>query len=217
MTFTPEAPKDCILCPRLVEYRNINTRENPDWFNGPAPSFGDDNAWLLVAGLAPGRTGANRTGRPFTGDYAGDLLYQTLSKFKLMIGKYNASPDDGIILNGTMITNAVRCAPPENKPTTQEIAICNNFLKARIESLKKLTTIICLGKISHDATLRAIGVKPSQYKFSHCAINQIGKFRIIDSYHCSRYNTQTGRLTQQMFEKVFEIAMESTSPIDNDI
>ncbi|MBN8648025.1 MAG: uracil-DNA glycosylase [Caulobacterales bacterium] len=209
MTFAKEAPKNCNLCPRLVEYRNKNAAENPDWFNGPAPSFGDENANILVAGLAPGRMGANRTGRPFTGDYAGELLYQTLKKFGLMFGEYKADPLDGIELKNVIISNVVRCAPPENKPTPQEISICSGFLKARLAALPKLHTIICLGKISHDSIIRTLGAKPSQYKFAHAAEHIIGNYRIVDSYHCSRYNTQTNRLTTPMFENVFSIALKN--------
>ncbi len=201
-----EAPKNCNFCPRLVAYRDKNARENPDWFNGPAPSFGDEDASLLVIGLAPGRTGANRTGRPFTGDYAGQLLYDTLKKFGYMHGEYRADLNDGIILKDAMITNAVRCAPPENKPTTDEIKMCNDFLKARIAAMKNLKTIICLGLVSHDATLKALGYKKSQFKFGHAAVHQLNEIKLIDSYHCSRYNTQTNRLTTQMFEDVFAIA-----------
>lgn len=208
MTNSSEAPKNCNLCPRLVEYRNVNADENPDWFNGPAPSFGDENATLLIVGLAPGRTGANRTGRPFTGDFAGELLYQTIKKFGLSVGEYKADPDDGVILKNVMITNAVRCAPPENKPTLEEINTCNEFLKARIESSFKLKTIICLGKISHDATLKALGERPSQYRFGHGAMHFLKDYRLIDSYHCSRYNTQTGRLTTPMFEEIFRKALK---------
>ncbi len=198
-----EAPKNCDFCPRLVEYRNKNAQENPTWFNGPAPSFGDKNASVLIVGLAPGRTGANRTGRPFTGDYAGDLLYSTLAKFGYLSGTYRADPNDGIVLKDIMITNAVRCAPPENKPTPAEINICNGFLKGRIAALPALKTLICLGKVSHDATIRALGGKLSQFKFAHGAQHEIAGYRIKDSYHCSRYNTQTNRLTTEMFEAVF--------------
>lgn len=198
-----EAPKNCDFCPRLVEYRNKNAQENPTWFNGPAPSFGDKNASVLIVGLAPGRTGANRTGRPFTGDYAGDLLYSTLAKFGYLSGTYRADPNDGIVLKDIMITNAVRCAPPENKPTPAEINICNGFLKARITALPALKTLICLGKVSHDATIRALGAKLSQFKFAHGAQHEIAGYRITDSYHCSRYNTQTNRLTTEMFEAIF--------------
>jgi uracil-DNA glycosylase len=205
----PEAARDCPLCPRLVAYRAENARLEPDWFNGPAPSFGDPDAWLLVVGLAPGRTGANRTGRPFTGDWAGDLLYATLNRFGLSRGTYAADPNDGLTLHGVMITNAVRCAPPANKPEVGEISACNPFLAARIGALPKLTTLICLGRISHEATLRALGVKPARHGFAHGAEHRIGRLRLIDSYHCSRYNTNTGRLTTPMFEAVFSAALAS--------
>jgi uracil-DNA glycosylase len=204
---TAEPARDCPLCPRLVAYRAVNAAQEPDWFNGPAPSFGDPNAWLLIVGLAPGRTGANRTGRPFTGDWAGDLLYATLAKLGLSQGTYDARPDDGLTLSGAMITNAVRCAPPLNKPETSEIAACAPFLKARIKALPALTTLICLGKISHDATIRTLGGKLSAYPFSHGGRHQIDGFTVLDSYHCSRYNTNTGRLTTRMFEDIFEAAI----------
>jgi uracil-DNA glycosylase len=202
-----QPPHNCPLCPRLVAYRATNARAQPDWFNGPAPSFGDRDAWLLVVGLAPGRTGANRTGRPFTGDWAGDLLYTTLAKVGLSNGIYDARIDDGLTLQGVMITNAVRCAPPLNKPETVEIANCAPFLKAQIEDLPKLTTVICLGKISHDATVRILGGTLSQHPFGHNAHHKIGGLDVFDSYHCSRYNTNTGRLTTQMFEDVFDTAL----------
>jgi uracil-DNA glycosylase len=203
----PEAPRDCPLCPRLVAYRARNAAENPDWFNGPAPSFGADAARLLVVGLAPGRTGANRTGRPFTGDYAGDLLYGTLLKFGFASGVYGADPNDGLILQGAMISNAVRCAPPENKPTPAEIATCNAFLKQRIAGLPSLRVIVALGRIAHEATLKALGERPARFAFAHGAEHSLsGALTLIDSYHCSRYNTQTRRLTEPMFHAVFERA-----------
>jgi uracil-DNA glycosylase len=202
-----EPTRNCPLCPRLVAYRELNARQEPDWYNGPAPSFGDKDAWLLVVGLAPGRTGANRTGRPFTGDWAGDLLYATLDKVGLSSGSYDARPDDGLVLHGVMITNAVRCAPPLNKPETNEIAQCAPFLKAQIEQMPNLVTLVCLGKISHDATIRILGGKLSAHPFTHGARHQIGGYDVFDSYHCSRYNTNTGRLTPAMFEAVFEAAL----------
>lgn len=200
--------RDCPLCPRLVAYRAANREENPDWYNGPAPSFGDTGAWLLIVGLAPGRTGANRTGRPFTGDWAGDLLYQTLARFELSSGTYAAHAEDGLSLHGVMITNAVQCAPPANKPEPSEIAQCAPFLKAQIAALPNLKSLICLGKISHDATVRALGAKPSAFTFAHGAVHRIGDVTVYDSYHCSRYNTNTGRLTTHMFEAVFAKALE---------
>jgi uracil-DNA glycosylase family 4 len=196
-----EAPRDCPLCPRLVAYREANARAEPTWFNGAAPSFGDPNARLLIVGLAPGRTGANRTGRPFTGDYAGDLLYGTLKKLGLAEGEYRADPKDGFTLKGAMITNAVRCAPPENKPTTAEIAQCRPFLSARIEATSKLKAIFALGSIAHESVLRAHGLKPTHAKFAHGAEAALpGGRLLVSSYHCSRYNTQTRRLTPDMFE-----------------
>ncbi|HRP12234.1 MAG TPA: uracil-DNA glycosylase [Terricaulis sp.] len=196
-----EAPRACPLCPRLVAYREANARAEPDWFNGAAPSFGDPNARLLIVGLAPGRTGANRTGRPFTGDYAGDLLYGTLKKLGLSTGTFRADPNDGLKLKGAMITNAVRCAPPENKPTPAEIAQCRPFLSARIAALPKLKAIFALGSIAHESVLRAHGLKPAYAKFAHGAEAELpGGLKLVSSYHCSRYNTQTRRLTAEMFE-----------------
>jgi len=199
----PEAPKDCPLCPRLVGYRETNARAEPTWFNGAAPSFGDAKARLLVVGLAPGRMGANRTGRPFTGDYAGELLYGTLKKYGFADGVYRADPNDGFTLRGAMITNAVRCAPPENKPTPAEIATCRPFLKARIAALPNLKVVLALGSIAHESVLRAHDLKPAAVKFGHGveALLPAG-YTLISSYHCSRYNTQTRRLTAEMFEAV---------------
>ncbi len=203
MTTPPEAPRDCTLCPRLAAYRQQNARTEPSWFNGPAPSFGDLDARLLIVGLAPGRTGANRTGRPFTGDYAGDLLYATLKKLGLARGVYRADPGDGFTLSGAMITNAVRCAPPENKPTPAEIALCRPFLIARMAALPRLRAILALGSIAHESVLRAHELKPSAAKFGHGAEFTLpGGRTLVSSYHCSRYNTQTRRLTAEMFEEV---------------
>lgn len=205
----PEAPRNCPLCPRLVGYRAQNQRAEPSWFNGAAPSFGDPNARLLIVGLAPGRTGANRTGRPFTGDYAGDLLYGTLKKLGLAEGEYRADPADGFTLKGAMITNAVRCAPPENKPTPAEIATCRPFLAARISALPRLKAMIALGSIAHESVLRTHDMKPSAAKFGHGAETTLPNGCImVSSYHCSRYNTQTKRLTTDMFETVMSRAKE---------
>jgi uracil-DNA glycosylase family 4 len=184
-----------------VAYRQANAVEEPTWFNSPAPSFGDPEARLLIVGLAPGRTGANRTGRPFTGDYAGDLLYGTLFKLGLAEGTYRADPSDGLILKHCMISNAVRCAPPQNKPTPEEIAMCRPFLEARIRALPRLKAFLALGSIAHESVLRAHGLRPSAAKFGHGAQFTLPTGAVlVSSYHCSRYNTQTGRLTAAMFE-----------------
>lgn len=205
-----EPRADCPLCPRLVLYREENARQEPDWFNGAVPSFGDEAARLLIVGLAPGRTGANRTARPFTGDWAGDLLYATLERYGFSRGTYRADPGDGLELVDTMITNAVRCAPPQNKPVGAEMANCRPFLAARIAALSDLKVMIALGRIAHENTLRALGLKPAAFTFAHNAEHIIdgphGPLTLIDSYHCSRYNTNTGRLTEPMFHAVFEKA-----------
>lgn len=209
MSAPAEPPRDCALCPRLAAYRAENAAAEPGWFNGPAPSFGDAEARLLVVGLAPGRTGANRTGRPFTGDYAGDLLYETITAFGFSRGVYGARPDDGFVLQDLMVTNAVRCAPPENKPTAAEINACRPHLAARIAALPRLTALIALGKIAHDSVIRALGAKLSAHPFAHGAAHELGRHTLFDSYHCSRYNTNTGRLTPEMFRAVFAAAKAS--------
>jgi len=196
--------RDCQICPRLAAFREQLRAEYPDKFNAPVPSFGPEDASLLIVGLAPGLRGANFTGRPFTGDYAGDLLYGTLLKFGLARGEYKADPQDGLELVGARITNAVRCLPPENKPTGAEINNCRPFLMSEIENLKNMKVILCLGLISHNSVLKTLGAKLADHKFIHGAVHDIGGFKVVDSYHCSRYNTNTGRLTTQMFEDVFE-------------
>jgi uracil-DNA glycosylase len=205
-TVAPEPPRDCPLCRRLVAYRAANREAHPDWFNGPAPSFGDPQARLLVVGLAPGRTGANRTGRPFTGDYAGVLLYETLIRTGFATGRYAARPDDDVRLVDCMVTNAVRCAPPGNKPETVEEANCRPFLAARIAALPGLQVIITLGDVSRRNVLRALGLKANGGAPGHGSEFQAGPYTVINSYHCSRLNTNTGRLTAPMFEAVFERA-----------
>ncbi|HEV7691536.1 MAG TPA: uracil-DNA glycosylase [Hyphomonadaceae bacterium] len=203
----PEAPLDCPLCPRLFDFRTANAKAHPDWFNAPVPSFGDLNARFLIVGLAPGLQGANKTGRPFTGDYAGDLLYSTLAKYGFSTGAYKADPKDGVKLKDTIISNAVRCVPPENKPTGQEIVTCRQFLISRMNQLPNVKVILALGRIAHDSTVRALGVKPSSAVFGHARRYPIagphGPVVLFDSYHCSRYNTNTGRLTEEMFHTVF--------------
>ncbi|MEW6092088.1 MAG: uracil-DNA glycosylase [Pseudomonadota bacterium] len=202
--YPAEAPLDCPLCPRLVAYRRDNDAAHPDWFNAPVPSFGDANARLLIVGLAPGVQGANRTGRPFTGDYAGDLLYGTLIEFGFAKGIYGASPDDGLELKGAMITNAVRCVPPQNKPTPAEAKNCLGFLKSRLAGLPDLKAVLALGRIAHDAVLSALNVRKTAAPFAHGATHEIpGGITLFESYHCSRYNTNTRRLTPEMFHGVF--------------
>ena len=199
----PDPPKDCPLCPRLVAYREEVVAREPDWFNGAVPSFGDPDAELLVLGLAPGVTGAHRTGRPFTGDYAGDLLYATLTKYGFANGRFAADPSDGLELTRTMVTNAVRCVPPQNKPVGAEINTCRPFLLARMAALPHLRAVVCLGRIAHDSLLRGLGARLAAHPFGHGARHEIGGLTLFDSYHCSRYNTNTGRLTTGMFHDVF--------------
>jgi uracil-DNA glycosylase len=199
-----EPPKLCPLCPRLVAFRDVNRAKAPDWYNGAVPSFGDAGARLLIVGLAPGLNGANRTGRPFTGDYAGELLYGTLLKFGFARGYYAARPDDGLELVDCMITNAVRCVPPENKPTPAEAATCRSFLKTRIAELPDLQGIVALGRVAHDSTLAAFECRKALYPFAHAARHALPSgTALFDSFHCSRYNTNTGRLTTEMFHAVF--------------
>ena len=201
----PLAPgRDCPLCPRLAQFRAASRAAHEDWHNAPVASFGDLDARLLIVGLAPGLRGANRTGRPFTGDFAGDLLYATLRKFGFAAGTYHARADDGLRLVNCRITNAVRCVPPENKPTAAEAATCRRFLVAEIAALERLEEILALGVVAHAAVLRACGIKPSAAPFRHGARHPLPKgLTLADSYHCSRYNTNTGRLTEAMFEAVF--------------
>ena len=204
MIDAPEPHRDCALCPRLVAYREANATAHPDWFNGAVPSFGNDKASLLIVGLAPGVTGANRTGRPFTGDYAGDLLYATLNEFGFSKGTFDARSDDGLELVGAMITNAVRCVPPQNKPTPLEAKTCQPFLMNRIKALPNLKAMLALGRIAHDSVLNTFNLRKALYPFGHQATHDIAPgLRLFDSYHCSRYNTNTRRLTPEMFRAVF--------------
>ena len=200
-----DPPTDCRLCERLAAFRDENRETYPDYFNGAVPSFGDEEARLLIVGLAPGLHGANKTARPFTGDYAGDLLYGTIAKFGFSEGEYRADPDDGLALRDALITNAVRCVPPQNKPVGAEIKTCRTYLVRQIEAMPDLRALLCLGKIAHDSTLAALGMKQKDAVFAHGAAHSPpGRdFIVFDSYHCSRYNTNTGRLTTQMFEDVF--------------
>jgi uracil-DNA glycosylase family 4 len=199
----PDPAPGCAICPRLVAYREDTRAKHPEWYNGAVPSFGDAEARLLVLGLAPGVRGAHRTGRPFTGDYAGDLLYATLTKFGFANGKFAADPADGLELHDCMVTNAVRCVPPQNKPTPAEIAACRPYLIARMEALPRLTAIVCLGRIAHETLLRTYHARLADHPFAHGARHEVGGIAVFDSYHCSRYNTNTRRLTPEMFESVF--------------
>ena len=206
----PVPDRDCARCPRLAGWRQELRVAHPDWFNAPVPSFGALSARLLIVGLAPGLNGANRTGRPFTGDYAGDLLYATLIKFGLAQGQYQARPDDGLVLNGVRITNAVRCVPPENKPVLEEIHACRDYLAPEINRMPNLRAILALGQIAHHQVLAALGLARRLFPFGHGAFYALppeaGRppLSLAGSYHCSRYNTNTRRLTPLMFESVFE-------------
>lgn len=198
-------PADCPLCPRLVAYRTANQAKWPDWHNAPVPCWGPEDAPLLVLGLAPGVKGANRTGRPFTGDHAGKLLYATLLKYGLATGEYREDPADGMVLRGVRIANGVRCVPPENLPTPAEITTCNRFLKAELAALPKLRAVLALGLVAHKALLKTQGIPASRHVFAHGAVHTLPSGLLLaDSYHVSRYNTQTGRLTTPMFEAVVE-------------
>lgn len=203
-----EPPRDCPRCPRLVALRRECQAEHPDWWNAPVYAFGDPGGWLAFAGLAPGKHGANRTGRPFTGDYAGDLLFATLAEFGLSQGRYDARIDDGLTLDGAIIVNSVKCLPPQNKPIPAEIANCRPFFEAQMAALPKVRVIIALGRIAHDAALRAFGERLAAHPFAHGAVHALpGGRHLVDSYHCSRYNTNTGRLTADMFRDVFRTAL----------
>jgi uracil-DNA glycosylase family 4 len=214
-----EPSHDCPLCPRLAEFRTVWRMREPAWFNGPVPTFlppeGEDAVRFLIVGLAPGLRGANRTGRPFTGDYAGDLLYNTLIRFGFARGRFEARPDDSLELIGTAITNAVRCVPPENKPIGAEINTCRGFLRPTIHRFKNLEAILALGTIAHQSTVRALGKRVADYPFRHGAGQTAGGVRLFSSYHCSRYNTNTGRLTTEMFVGVFEEVAEFRSGLRN--
>ncbi len=193
------------LCPRLKTFSDANRRKFPEEYNAPVPAFGPRDAQLLVVGLAPGLKGANFSGRPFTGDYAGDLLYGTLLKYGFAKGQFKARKDDGLELINARITNAVKCVPPENKPTGEEINTCLQFLKQEIATMPKIKVILSLGLISHNAVLKTLDQKLSSAKFAHGAVHEFDGLTLIDSYHCSRYNTNTGRLTTEMFEDVFDV------------
>jgi uracil-DNA glycosylase family 4 len=195
--------RNCPRCPRLVAFRKAWRTREPSWFNAPVPAFGPADARLLIVGLAPGLRGANRTGRPFTGDFAGDLLYATLLEYGFARGRYEARPDDGLTLTDCRIANAVACVPPENKPTPLEINTCRSFLAAAIGEMPRLAAIVALGRIAHDSVIVALDEKRSRFPFGHGAAYRAGRLTLFGSYHCSRYNTNTGRLTPEMFRAVF--------------
>ena len=198
-------PPNCSRCPRLAIYRAENRRDHSDWYNAPVSSFGSLDAQLLIVGLAPGLRGANRTGRPFTGDFAGDLLYETLGTFDFSRGHYGAAIDDGLSLINCRITNAVRCVPPKNRPTSDEIRKCQIFLRAEIEAMPYLRAFIALGRVAHEAILRVYDLSRAQHKFTHGQKHDLSSAPVLfDSYHCSRYNTNTGRLTTHMFSSVIQ-------------
>jgi uracil-DNA glycosylase family 4 len=204
-----EAPRDCPLCPRLVDLRLKLRAGHPDWWNAPVPAFGDPEAWLAIVGLAPGMWGANRTGRPFTGDHAGHLFFATLLKFGLAKGVYREEPDDDLRLDGVVVLNSVKCLPPQNKPTPAEVATCRRYYEAALSRLPKVRVMVALGRIAHDNALRTEGARLADHPFAHCAEHRLPDGRILlDSYHCSRYNQNTGRLTAAMFEAVFARALE---------
>jgi len=198
---------DCPICPRLAAFRHEWQAREPTWFNAPVPPFmpvdGAASVRLLISGLAPGLRGANRTGRPFTGDYAGDLLYSTLKTFGFARGTFEARPDDTLELVEAAIANGVRCVPPQNKPTGPEINNCRRFLTPVVSAMPNLRVIVTLGRIAHETTLRALGVRLAEAPFSHCGSADVAGYTIVSSYHCSRYNTNTGRLTEEMFHAVF--------------
>jgi uracil-DNA glycosylase family 4 len=203
MSASGKPGRDCPLCPRLHAFRHEWRNREPQWFNGPVPCFGPPTARLLIVGLAPGLRGANRTGRPFTGDYAGDLLYETLRSFGFASGTYAARSDDGLALIDVRITNAVRCVPPENKPLPAEIRTCRTFLVDTIAEMTNLHAIVTLGRIAHESTIAALNQRRSTAPFGHGACRDVGRLRVFASYHCSRYNTSTGVLTAEMFRAVF--------------
>jgi uracil-DNA glycosylase len=206
-----EPDRNCPLCPRLAAFREAARARESGWFNSPVPSFGDPDGRVLIVGLAPGLQGANRTGRPFTGDFAGDLLYATLIEYGFAKGTYQARPDDGLRLVDCLIANAVRCVPPQNKPLPAEIGNCRSFLSATIQTMPGLRSIVTLGRVAHDSTVKALGLRGSAYGFAHGAIHQTGALKFYDSYHCSRYNTNTGVLTPEMFRSVFARVREDLS------
>jgi len=216
LTFpSPGPPRDCPLCPRLAAFREVQRADHPEWFNAPVPSFGDERAELLIVGLAPGLRGANRTGRPFTGDHAGTLLYDTLRKFGFAGGVYDARPDDGLVLHRARIINAVRCVPPQNKPQPAEIATCRRFLAGELAAADRVRAILALGAVAHASVIAALGLRRALFPFGHGRLHALPQGGLLaDSYHCSRYNTNTGKLTVAMFEAVFAALAQRLSRVD---
>ncbi len=215
MTFSPspipdtEPPRDCPLCPRLATFRETLRVQEPGWWNAPVPAWGDPDAWLVIVGLAPGRQGANRTGRPFTGDGSGTLLFRALGAHGLATGDYEGTPEDSLKLNGAMILNAVKCLPPQNKPVPEEIRTCRGFLESQVAPLPRARVFVALGQVAHQSAVKILGGKLPKCRFAHLAEHRVPDGRIlIDSYHCSRYNQNTGRLTDEMFDAVFARALE---------
>jgi uracil-DNA glycosylase len=208
-------PRDCLLCPRLAGFREVQRADHPEWFNAPVPSFGEERAELLIVGLAPGLRGANRTGRPFTGDHAGTLLYDTLRKFGFAGGVYDARPDDGLVLHRARITNAVRCVPPQNKPQPAEIATCRRFLAGELAAADRIRAILALGAVAHASVIAALGLRRALFPFGHGRLHALPQGGLLaDSYHCSRYNTNTGKLTVAMFEAVFAALVQRLGRVE---
>ena len=204
-----EPSRDCPLCPRLVAHRELMRAEQPDWWNAPVPAWGDPGAWLVILGLAPGRNGANRTGRPFTGDGSGALLFRTLGNYGLASGTYEGRTDDSLALHGAMILNAVKCLPPHNKPVPEEIRTCRNFLEGQVAALPSARVFVALGQVAHQSAVKILGGRLPKCRFAHLAEHRVPDGRmLIDSYHCSRYNQNTGRLTDEMFDAVIARALE---------
>jgi len=216
LTFpSPGPPRDCPLCPRLAAFREVQRADHPEWFNAPVPSFGDERAELLIVGLAPGLRGANRTGRPFTGDHAGTLLYDTLRKFGFAGGVYDARPDDGLVLHRARIINAVRCVPPQNKPQPAEIATCRRFLAGELAAADRVRAILALGAVAHASVIAALGLRRALFPFGHGRLHALPQGGLLaDSYHCSRYNTNTGKLTVAMFEAVFAALVQRLGRVE---
>lgn len=202
-----EPSVDCRLCPRLAAFRAAQRAEHPDWFNAPVPPLGDPGAWLTIVGLAPGLKGANRTGRAFTGDGSGTMLFDVLIEHGLARGRYSGGPDDDLTLIGAVIVNAVRCVPPANRPTPAEVRACRPYLAGPLAQRPSPRVIVALGRIAHDATIAALGGLPSQFRFAHGAVHRLAGAILIDSYHCSRYNQNTGRITHHMLWSAFDEAI----------